>query len=69
MDLAKFFDRVNHDALMARVARKVHDKALLRLIGKYLRAGVLVGERREPTGTRVPQGSPLTPPTMLLNGP
>ena len=33
MDLAKFFDRVNHDALMARVARKVHDKALLRLIG------------------------------------
>jgi RNA-directed DNA polymerase len=34
LDLAKFFDRVNHDALMARVARKVRDKALLRLIGK-----------------------------------
>src|SRR5262245_31860224 len=44
LDLAKFFDLVNHDALMARVARKVREKAVLRLIGKYLRAGVLVGE-------------------------
>jgi RNA-directed DNA polymerase len=61
LDLAKFFDRANHDALMARVARKVRDKALLRLIGKYLRAGVLVGERLEPTATGVPQGSPLSP--------
>jgi RNA-directed DNA polymerase len=61
MDLAKFFDRVNHDALMARVARKVCDKALLRLIGKYLRAGVLVGEGLQPTETGVPQGSPLSP--------
>ena len=61
LDLAKFFDRANHDALMARVARKVRDKALLRLIGKYLRAGVLVGERLEPTETGVPQGSPLSP--------
>ena len=61
LDLAKFFDRVNHDALMARVARKVRDKALLRLIGKYLRAGVLVGEGLQPTETGVPQGSPLSP--------
>ena len=61
MDLAKFFDRVNPDALMARVARKVHDKALLRLIGKYLRAGVLVGEDLQPTETGVPQGAPLSP--------
>jgi RNA-directed DNA polymerase len=61
LDLAKFFDRANHDALMARVARKVGDKALLRLIGKYLRAGVLVGERLEPTATGVPQGSPVSP--------
>jgi len=61
MDLAKFFDRVNHDALMARVARKVRDKAVLRLIGKYLRAGVLVGESLQPTATGVPQGSPLSP--------
>src|SRR2546425_5727618 len=61
LDLAKFFDRVNHDTLMARVARKVRDKALLRLIGKYLRAGVLVGEGLQPTETGVPQGSPLSP--------
>ena len=61
MDLAKFFDRVNHDALMARVARKVRDKTLLRLIGKYLRAGVLVGESLQPTEEGVPQGSPLSP--------
>jgi RNA-directed DNA polymerase len=61
MDLAKFFDRVNHDALMARVARKVQDKAVLRLMGKYLRAGVLVGEDLQPTATGVPQGSPLSP--------
>src|SRR5215471_16000358 len=61
LDLAKFFDRANHDALMARVARKVGDKALLRLIGRYLRAGVLVGGYVEPTATGVPQGSPLSP--------
>jgi RNA-directed DNA polymerase len=61
IDLAKFFDRVHHDALMARVARKVRDKALLRLIGKYLRAGVLVGESLQPTAEGVPQGSPLSP--------
>jgi RNA-directed DNA polymerase len=61
LDLAKFFDRVSHDALMARVARKVRDKAVLRLIGKYLRAGVLVGEDLQPTETGVPQGSPLSP--------
>jgi RNA-directed DNA polymerase len=61
LDLAKFFDRANHDALMARVARRVRDKTLLRLIGKYLRAGVLIGEHVEPTATGVPQGSPLSP--------
>jgi RNA-directed DNA polymerase len=61
IDLAKFFDRVNHDTLMARVARKVRDKALLRLIGKYLRAGALVGDSLQPTETGVPQGSPLSP--------
>ena len=42
IDLSKFFDRVNHDVLMARVARKVKDKRVLRLIGRYLRAGVEV---------------------------
>ena len=42
MDLSKFFDRVQHDVLMVRVSRKVHDKRLLRLIGRFLRAGVMV---------------------------
>jgi hypothetical protein len=42
MDLSKFFDKVQHDVLMSRVARKVRDKQLLGLIGRYLRAGVMV---------------------------
>jgi RNA-directed DNA polymerase len=65
MDLGKFFDRVNHDALMARGARKVRAKAVLRLIGKYLRAGGLVGASLQPTAPGVPQGSPLSP--LLAN--
>jgi RNA-directed DNA polymerase len=60
-DLAKFFDRVNPDALMARVTRKVRDKAVLGLMGKYLRAGALIGESLQPTADGVPQGSPLSP--------
>lgn len=65
IDLAQFFDRVNHDLLMVRVAWKVHDKRVLRLIGKYLRAGVQVGDRIEPTREGVPQGGPLSP--LLAN--
>jgi RNA-directed DNA polymerase len=65
LDLATCFDRANHDALMARVARKVQDKALLRLLGRYLRAGVLVRGDVEPTATGVPQGSPWSP--LLAN--
>ena len=42
MDLSKFFDRVQHDVLMSRISRKVSDKRLLKLIGRYLRAGVMV---------------------------
>jgi RNA-directed DNA polymerase len=60
-DLAKFFDTVNHDVLMCRVSRKVHDKRVLQLIGKYLRAGVMINGRREETRKGVPQGSPLSP--------
>jgi RNA-directed DNA polymerase len=69
LDLEKFFDTVNHDVLMARVARKVTDKVLLRLIGRYLRAGVLVGNTVEPTEWGTPQGSPLSPllPNILLD--
>lgn len=65
LDLEKFFDRVNHDVLMARVARKVRDKGLLGLIGRYLRAGVLVGDLIQATELGTPQGGPLSP--LLAN--
>ena len=65
MDLEKFFDTVNHDVLMHRVARKVRDKRVLRLIGKYLRAGVMVNGRLQQTRKGVPQGGPLSP--LLAN--
>jgi RNA-directed DNA polymerase len=61
LDRAKFFDRVNHDTLMTRVARRGRDKVRLRLIGQYLRAGVLVGESLQPTTDGVPPGSPRSP--------
>jgi RNA-directed DNA polymerase len=61
IDLEKFFDRVNHDILMSRVARKVKDKGVLKLIRRYLEAGLMEGgitsARREGT----PQGGPLSP--------
>ena len=65
IDLAKFFDRVDHDVLMTRVGRRVADKTLLRLIGRYLRAGVMVDSTLQPTTRGVPQGGPLAPPTLL----
>ncbi len=61
MDLSKFFDTVNHDVLMHRVARKIHDKRVLRLIGKYLRACVKVDGRFRKTRKGVSQGGPLSP--------
>jgi RNA-directed DNA polymerase len=61
MDLEKFFDRVNHDVLMVRVARQVKDKRLLRLIGRYLRAGIMIGGLVQPHEEGTPQGSPLSP--------
>ena len=64
-DLSKFFDKVNHDVLMVRVARRVKDKRVLRLIGKYLRAGVMVNNRLQATPAGVPQGGPLSP--LLAN--
>jgi len=65
MDLSKFFDTVNHDVLMHRVAQKVRDKRVLHLIGKYLRAGVMVNGRLQATRKGVPQGGPLSP--LLAN--
>jgi group II intron reverse transcriptase/maturase len=65
VDLEKFFDRVNHDVLMGRLAKRVEDKRLLRIIRRYLEAGVMangvVVERHEGT----PQGGPLSP--LLAN--
>jgi len=65
MDLSKFFDRVDHDVLMHRVARKIRDKHILRLIGKYLRAGVVIKGCLEKSREGVPQGGPLSP--LLAN--
>ena len=65
VDLSKFFDRVDHDLLMCRIARKVKEKRVLRLIGRFLRAGVQVEGRFEPTIEGVPQGGPLSP--LLAN--
>jgi group II intron reverse transcriptase/maturase len=61
IDLEKFFDRVNHDILMARVARKVRDKRILRTIRQYLQAGIMTGGLVTARTEGTPQGSPLSP--------
>lgn len=61
LDLKKFFDRVNHDVLMARVAKRVRDKRVLRVIGRYLRAGTMEGGVTTPRREGTPQGGPLSP--------
>ena len=61
IDLAKFFDTVNHDVLMSLLGRDIRDQPLLSLIGRYLRAGVLVGGHIEASEVGTPQGGPLTP--------
>jgi retron-type reverse transcriptase len=59
LDLEKFFDRVQHDVLMSRVARRVKDKRILHLIGCYLRAGMMEGGLVSPRAEGIPQGGPL----------
>lgn len=61
IDLEKFFDRVNHDILMARVARKVKDKRILLLIRRYLRSGIMEDGLTEASMEGTPQGGPLSP--------
>ena len=61
MDLEKFFDRVNHDILMARLARKIGDKRVLKLVRRYLKAGLMVGGVVSPRTEGTPQGGPLSP--------
>jgi RNA-directed DNA polymerase len=65
VDLERFFDRVQHDVLMARVARKVDDPRVLRLIRRYLDAGVMVSGVKQASLEGTPQGSPLSP--LLAN--
>lgn len=61
LDLEKFFDRVNHDRLMAAIARRVTDKRVLRMIGAFLKVGVLENGLVSPAEEGTPQGGPLSP--------
>ena len=61
LDLEKFFDRVNHDKLMGRIAQRVQDKRLLRLIRAFLNAGVMEEGLVSPSVEGTPQGGPLSP--------
>jgi RNA-directed DNA polymerase len=61
LDLEKFFDRVNHDVLMSRVARRISDKRMLKLIRGFLNSGVMENGLVGPTDEGTPQGGPLSP--------
>lgn len=61
MDLEKFFDKVNHDRLMSALVKRIQDKPLLKLIRKYLQAGVMINGGVSSTEEGTPQGGPLSP--------
>jgi len=61
MDLSKFFDRVNHDRLMSRLATRIKDKRVLKLIRRYLTAGIMIEGFVSPSLEGTPQGGPLSP--------
>ena len=65
IDLKSFFDEVNHDILMRRVSEEIKDKRMLKLMGKYLRSGVLENGKVTKSAKGVPQGGPLSP--LLAN--
>jgi RNA-directed DNA polymerase len=65
LDITKFFDHVNHDILMGRIAQVIRDKRVLHLIGKYLRRGAMVNGLVEASVEGTPQGGPLSP--LLAN--
>src|SRR6201982_3813918 len=66
LDLEKFFDRVNQDKLIATIAQRITDKRVLRLIGAFLKVGVLENGLVSPAEEGTPQGGPLTPRTQKI---
>jgi RNA-directed DNA polymerase len=61
IDLSRFFDRVNHDRLMSRLATRIKDKRVLKLIRSFLTSGIMIGGLVEPSREGTPQGGPLSP--------
>ena len=66
MDITKFFDHVNHDILMTRIGQTIRDKRVLRLIGRYLRAGAMLEGVVIYNEAGTPQGGVMTPRTQWI---